>query len=124
MLKDQLKFLRKAQKLTQEQVANFIGVKRVAYTSYEAGRTSPSLNILIKLANLYNVSTDFLLGNLSQSNIVFNDTSSSYNRDDNQSLSIFDLTKEECELIAFYRISENKPVIMKYVKKNLNKKED
>ena len=46
---EKIKFLRRSSKLTQEQVATYIGVKRVAYTAYEAGRTSPSLENVEKL---------------------------------------------------------------------------
>lgn len=62
ILGDKLKALRKAKGLTQVQVAERIGVSKAVISSYEVSGRSPSYDILIKLAYLYNVSTDYLLG--------------------------------------------------------------
>lgn len=50
-------------KWTQNYVAKQIGVARVTYTAYENGTKTPPPDIVKKLANLFNVSTDYLLGN-------------------------------------------------------------
>lgn len=57
-----LKMLRQEIGLSQTQVAKRIGVTVSAVSSYEAGLRYPSYKVLIKLAALYHVSTDFLLG--------------------------------------------------------------
>lgn len=46
----------------QEDVAKEIGVSRATYGHYEIGRTEPDNETLKKLADYYNVSTDYLLG--------------------------------------------------------------
>lgn len=48
--------------LSQEEVAKKLGVHNTTYGNWELGKTEPSLNDLVKLADLMNVSTDELLG--------------------------------------------------------------
>lgn len=57
-----LKGLRKQKKLTQQDVAEIIGVDRVTLARYESGARLPSLEVLIKLADFFEVSVDYLLG--------------------------------------------------------------
>lgn len=61
-LANRLKEQRLRMGLTQAQVANHIGISTSAYTQYETLKTQPSLDTLIKLANLFMTSTDYLLG--------------------------------------------------------------
>lgn len=62
MLKDQLKKLRESAKLTKKQVADAINVSERAYITYEYGQRDISTGTLQKLADFYDVSTDYLLG--------------------------------------------------------------
>lgn len=48
--------------LRQEQVAKLIGVNKSAISTYENNTRQPSFDILVRLATLYRVSTDYLLG--------------------------------------------------------------
>ncbi len=57
-----IKQLRKQKELTQEQLAKRLWVSKSIISSYESGNKFPSLDILIKLAYTFNVSTDYLLG--------------------------------------------------------------
>lgn len=59
---NKLKNLRKQKRLTQKQVADRIGLAISAVSSYESGTRYPSYDVLIKLARIYHVSTDYLLG--------------------------------------------------------------
>lgn len=61
-LAEKLALSRKKNKLSQSQVAKHIGISSSAVSSYELGDTTPSLEILIKLTDLYHVSADYLLG--------------------------------------------------------------
>ncbi len=56
-----LKTLRNQRGMKQETVAIYIGVVRSTYAYYETGKTQPSLKTIIKLSELYRVSTDFIL---------------------------------------------------------------
>lgn len=50
--------------MTQEQTAKQLGVTRQAVSGYEAGRTQPNLDILQRLADIYQVElTDLIYGN-------------------------------------------------------------
>ena len=60
--KDRLVSLRKENGLTQEEFAKKIGYTRTAVSAWEIGRNEPSNADTIKIANFFNVSTDYLLG--------------------------------------------------------------
>lgn len=62
MFQERIKQLRNAKRLTQADVAEKIGITRPAYTAYETGKRQPDFDILQKLATLFDVSTDYLLG--------------------------------------------------------------
>lgn len=57
-----LKQLRAAKKLTQNQVADYVGVSRSVISAYENDMRYPSYEVLVSLSLLLGVSTDFLLG--------------------------------------------------------------
>ena len=54
--------LRKDKQLTQEQVANYLNMSQSTYQHYENQRAEPSIETLCKLADLYGVSLDYLVG--------------------------------------------------------------
>ena len=53
-----LKELRKANGLTQEDLASKLELSRVNYTRYETGKVRPDYETLIKIADFYDVSLD------------------------------------------------------------------
>ncbi|HCS93422.1 MAG: helix-turn-helix domain-containing protein [Bavariicoccus seileri] len=53
--------LRHKHHLTQDQVAKQLGLSRSQYSHIETGRNELSVSTLLKLAQLYDVSTDYLL---------------------------------------------------------------
>lgn len=57
-----LKALRKSQKITQESLAKIIGVERSSVGKYEANNVIPSIDVLNRIADYFNVSVDYLLG--------------------------------------------------------------
>ena len=62
ILSTRLKELRENLHLRQDQVAQLMGVNKNAISTYENGTREPSLGMLVRLARLYRVSTDYLLG--------------------------------------------------------------
>lgn len=62
MLPERLIKLRKENKKTQQQIADYLGITRPAYTAYERGNRQPDYEILQKLADFYDVTVDYLLG--------------------------------------------------------------
>ena len=59
---ERLKELRKRNNLTQQELADKVGTNRVNVTRWETGRTEPNFETLIKLADLLDVSLDWLFG--------------------------------------------------------------
>ncbi len=54
--------LRKERGFTQQQVADITNTSRSAYSQYETADRQPSIDTLIKLADLYKCSVDYLIG--------------------------------------------------------------
>ena len=59
---EKLKSLRKGQKLTQQQLADRLGVAKSIVSYYESGDRFPSYDVLVKIAYTFHVTTDYLLG--------------------------------------------------------------
>ena len=59
---DRLKTLRIQQKPTQKAIAETVGITEVSYQRYEYGTVRPSLDVLISLADYFDVSLDYLVG--------------------------------------------------------------
>ncbi|MCI8738685.1 MAG: helix-turn-helix transcriptional regulator [Oscillibacter sp.] len=57
-----LKELRKEHKKTQKEVAQYLEVGLRAYQFYESATNYPNIPGLIKLADFFDVTTDYLLG--------------------------------------------------------------
>lgn len=59
---EKLKELRKKNNLTQQELADKVGTNRVNVTKWETGRTEPNFETLIKLADFFEISLDWLFG--------------------------------------------------------------
>ena len=57
-----LKEARKINKMTTEEVAKALNISRPTYTNYETGRREPNIETLGKMADLFCVSLDWLVG--------------------------------------------------------------
>ena len=64
-LPERLKRLRQSMHLSQEQVARLLGVDRSTISSYDSNVRQPSLDTLSRIADVFGVSTDYLLGRTS-----------------------------------------------------------
>ena len=53
--------LREDRDLTQKQVAQMLGMSQTGYSKYETGENDIPTIVLIKLADFYQTSTDYLL---------------------------------------------------------------
>ncbi len=78
-----LKELRKKKKLTQEQVAKRINLTKASISGYENNTITPPNDMIVKLALLYGVTTDYILG-----------------LDNNESIAISDLTNSQKEIVT------------------------
>lgn len=71
MNKNRLRSLREKKRLTQEEAAKRIGIARPTYANYEAGNREPDIETLIKIAEFYKVSLDYLVGRTDNPNMTF-----------------------------------------------------
>ena len=79
MFGDRVKQMRKAHNFSQVQLATRLHVSKQAVSNWENNNIMPSIEMLIKLADLFGVSTDFLL-----------------ERDNRRSLDTTGLTETQC----------------------------
>lgn len=61
-LSERLKDLRTERGLSQKEVSISIGLTRNALGNYEAGIREPSIDVIIRLCDYFDVSADYLLG--------------------------------------------------------------
>lgn len=59
---ERLRKLRESKNITQKEMSDFLGVDRTTYVKYETGSSEPNFLTLAKLADYFNVTTDYLLG--------------------------------------------------------------
>lgn len=62
MIGNRIKDLRKEKHLSQSELGKIIGVSQTTVTAWETGRAEPASAYLSKLADYFDVSTDYLLG--------------------------------------------------------------
>lgn len=95
MFEDRLKNLRKSRGLSQLELANYLGLKTRTYVSYENNEREPDSQVLIRIAQFFDVSIDYLLN--------FNVESQ---------ISTPSVTKKELQVLQAYR---NQPDMQKSV---------
>lgn len=66
VLANRLKQCRTERGLTQNEVAIFCDITEKAYQNYERNRREPKLSILVRIADFYGVSLDYLVGRTDQ----------------------------------------------------------
>lgn len=66
---ERIKNLREDQDLTQEYLSKYLKINRVVYNRYENGIREIPINLLIKIADFYNVSIDYIVGRTNLKNI-------------------------------------------------------
>lgn len=57
-----LKELRKSKNISQYELGKMLGVSKVSISGYEKGTRTPSMEILLKIVKLFDVSTDYMFG--------------------------------------------------------------
>jgi len=69
--KNNLLVLRNESKLSQEEFGKLFGIKQGTYCNYENGITEPSIDIMIKIADYFNVSLDYIFNRLFSNNLGY-----------------------------------------------------
>ena len=62
MVADRIKNLREQHLLTQMELSKKLGITRSSVNAWEMGISVPSTQYIVELANIFKVSTDYLLG--------------------------------------------------------------
>ena len=103
-LANNLHRLRTENNYTQEQISEKLNISRQAYSNYETGKRIPDIDMLIRIADIYEVTLEQLITQTCTSTGIINETSGPYftgkvleNAD-----TIY-LTKEEADLLMHYR---------------------
>ncbi len=63
MFRKRLRGARMGAGLTQQRMADLLGISLNGYQKYEQGETQPPLDTLVRLSRILNVTTDYLLCN-------------------------------------------------------------
>lgn len=71
MLGRRIATLRKKNKLTQEELAKKLQISRSSLSLYELDKREPDFDTLTKIADLFNVSLDYLMGRTDQPNFCY-----------------------------------------------------
>ena len=124
MVSESLKKVRKEHKLTQQDIADVLGVDRSTYTFYETGKTYPSIATLHKLADIYNVTIGYLAGyEENRPELKTKHLSPSLSSPSVDTIAF--LSKDEQIMLMCYRILQNdkKQEVLKYIK-NISAEEE
>ena len=98
-LSENIRSLRKQRKMTQEKLAEALGVTVGAVYKWESGQSQPELNLLVKMADFFDTSVDMLLG---------------YRIQDNRLNSALERINAYCQSLDPTAISEAEKVLGKY----------
>lgn len=97
-----LKKIRQENNLTQDELAKKIDTSRSNIANYENGKNMPSIDILEKIASLFNCTTDYLLGKTDIRNIE-EDFRFAYHKETEG------LSEDEIrEALEFYKLVKNR----------------
>ena len=66
-LQNELKYYREKYNYSQNDIAKKINITQQAYANYENGNRLPNIEILIKIADIYDISLDILTGRYTKS---------------------------------------------------------
>ena len=102
LLNQRLKHFRTMSGLTQQQVADVLGLDRSTYAYYESGKTTPEIKSVNKLLKIFNISYYELMDETDPTTVSVSDPSVSDNDEDK--LHIFDLSKSEKKLVIYFRV--------------------
>lgn len=70
MIGDKLKELRQSKGITSDRLCNDIGITSSSYRNYERNDRNPPYDVLIKIADYYNVTLDYLFGREKQNPLL------------------------------------------------------
>ncbi len=98
---EKLKIIRKEMGLTQKELANSLNVSQQTYSDYENGKTEPDIDTIIKMAEMLQISIDYLVGRSDDLGAVTHvPISSQFSAEDREVLSLFHALTPEYRAVA------------------------
>ncbi len=70
MIFHRIRSLREDRDWKQQDVAELLGIRQTTYSKYELGKILVPIDMLIKIADIYQVSLDYLVGRSNQKDII------------------------------------------------------
>lgn len=132
LLAKNIKLFRLYNGYTQQQVADILNVDRSTYAYYESGKSVPDIETIIKLARLYNISIDFLLGNAEytetksdeESGDKLKDSEPNYNKTSETADETLDESggRADCDILTVNELDHDERQLIMYFRKLKNKK--
>ncbi len=119
MVLRQLRLIRKQNKLSQQQLSDVLGISRSTYCSYETGRRTPDIEVLVRLSNFYGLPLDRFVDKIEIE--YLNDEDYYEGQPDTRYLS--QLSRSERDLIVNLRCLDKKDheAIKKFIEEKMNK---
>lgn len=71
---DRIQYLRKTKGLSQEELANKVGVSRQAVSKWESGQSTPDIEKIIIMSEFFEATTDYILKGVEPVNMVNKET--------------------------------------------------
>lgn len=104
-----LRKIRKELGLSQKELSLKLNVSPTNIYNYEIGRTEPSIEVLIKLADILNVSIDYLVGREDDYGIIQSGISSTLTKTQTELLRVFNLLsmEDQHQVIGFAKALAN-----------------
>ena len=116
-LGEKLKLLRKQCAFTQQQISDALGIDRSTYAYYESNTTQPNVEALKKLAQIFNVSVDYIVGYEGRKSRAFVVNDDPVTQEEMYDFSIpcyaSELSSDERELLLYYRAIDNPKAVLK-----------
>ena len=119
-LGEQIRKQRTLYKLTQKELSIQLGLTAKMVSFYENDQRMPPIDILIKLSNIFSVSTDYLLELTSENISIVNYSQSELSEDENLILSIFRKLNSDYKDIALGELKKCEK--LQEYEKNIKKK--
>ena len=116
MLHKVLKMLRLNNRMTQKQVAELLNVDRSTYTYYETGKTTPSVDTLVKLCCIFDVSMDVLTQSGCENLSILEENVEEYLTAGKNAQTFAGLDRQERRILLLFRLCKDKEEALEKLK--------
>ncbi len=115
-----LKELRKTYKITQLETANALNIPLRTYNAYENGEYQPNIETLIKIADYFDVSVDYLIGHRQNNKIDKSGLTDTQKNIIDIASQLNETQANRVESYAIAKLEEQEDMQLKYENKKIN----